>query len=208
MAKVRRWRTLAEVEREYVLDTLRHCTGNRTRAARLLGISTRGLRLKIRQYGAAGFPIPEPGDTARAGETRTSSPKDDGDPPAPLGCPESAGSDRHAARPQRGGAETEIHPARSKTAFPRAAAPDGTLLTLSNLPRPDTRRWVPSRKAFVVSAVKGGLLSLEEACRRYALTREELATWESQVERHGLAGLRTGKVQLYRRAQAKTVIGS
>src|SRR4051812_15612304 len=81
---------------------------------------------------------------------------------------------------------------------PRAIAPDGNLLTATNLPSPDTRRWVPSRKAIVVAAVRAGILSIEEACGRYRLTKEELAMWQLQVERHGLAGLRTGKGQLYR----------
>ncbi len=55
-----------------------------------------------------------------------------------------------------------------------------------------------SRKATVVCAVRGGLLSLEEACRRYTLTVEEFLSWQSSVERHGLAGLRTTRVQQYR----------
>jgi hypothetical protein len=52
--------TVEEVEREHILLTLHHCRGNRTRAAKALGISLRGLRLKIRCYKAAGFHVPEP----------------------------------------------------------------------------------------------------------------------------------------------------
>jgi len=48
-------------------------------------------------------------------------------------------------------------------------APDGTLLTMTNLPGPETKRWVPSRKAIVVAAVRVGMLSVEEACARYRL---------------------------------------
>ena len=44
-------RTVAEVERDLILATLKHCFGNRTRAANLLGISIRTLRNKIREYG-------------------------------------------------------------------------------------------------------------------------------------------------------------
>jgi hypothetical protein len=60
----------------------------------------------------------------------------------------------------------------------------------AKLPSPDVRRWVPRRKAEVVLAVKHGLLTADEACRRYNLTREELASWESAYRRSGVAGLR------------------
>ena len=48
--------------------------------------------------------------------------------------------------------------------------PTGAPLTLSDLPPPETQRWVIRRKAEVVAAVRGGLLSLDEACDRYNLT--------------------------------------
>jgi len=54
------WRTLGEVEREHILLTLRKCMGNRTRAAKALDISLRGLRLKVRSYKASGFNVPGP----------------------------------------------------------------------------------------------------------------------------------------------------
>lgn len=54
-------RTLADVERHLILDTLAHCLGNRTHAARLLGISIRTLRNKINAYMEAGIAVPEPG---------------------------------------------------------------------------------------------------------------------------------------------------
>ena len=44
--------------------------------------------------------------------------------------------------------------------------PDGSPLTMADLPPPNTKRWVIRRKAEVVAAVRGGLLSLDEACRR------------------------------------------
>jgi hypothetical protein len=52
------WATLAEVTRAHVLDTLVHCDGNRTRAAKLLGISVRGLRDKLREYADSGITGP------------------------------------------------------------------------------------------------------------------------------------------------------
>jgi DNA-binding NtrC family response regulator len=51
--------TVGEVERELVLQTLGRCDGNRTRAARVLGVSVRTLRNKIRQYSADGIEVPE-----------------------------------------------------------------------------------------------------------------------------------------------------
>ena len=50
--------TVSEIERELVLQTLAHCGGNRTHAARVLGVSVRTLRNKIRQYIADGADIP------------------------------------------------------------------------------------------------------------------------------------------------------
>ena len=48
------------------------------------------------------------------------------------------------------------------------------------------------------AAVRGGLLSLEEACTRYTLTVEEFLAWQYSIDRHGLAGLRTTRIQQYR----------
>jgi DNA-binding NtrC family response regulator len=50
--------TVGEIERELVLQTLAHCHGNRTHAARVLGVSVRTLRNKIRQYSAEGIDVP------------------------------------------------------------------------------------------------------------------------------------------------------
>ncbi|MBB6306794.1 MULTISPECIES: CtrA inhibitor SciP [Xanthobacter] len=76
--------------------------------------------------------------------------------------------------------------------------PDGGPLTIADLPPPDTRRWVIRRKAEVVAAVRGGLLSLEEACKRYTLTVDEFLSWQASIDRHGLPGLRTTRIQHYR----------
>jgi len=53
-------RTVAEVERDLILETLKHCLGNRTHAANILGISIRTLRNKLNEYAADGAPIPPP----------------------------------------------------------------------------------------------------------------------------------------------------
>jgi two-component system, response regulator FlrC len=54
-------RTVAEVERDLILETLKHCLGNRTHAANVLGISIRTLRNKLNEYAAEGMPVPPPG---------------------------------------------------------------------------------------------------------------------------------------------------
>ncbi|MBN9039619.1 MAG: DUF1153 domain-containing protein [Rhizobiales bacterium] len=76
--------------------------------------------------------------------------------------------------------------------------PDGSPLTIADLPPTNTRRWVIRRKAEVVAAVRGGLLSLDEACTRYRLTVEEFLSWQASIDDHGLAGLRTTRIQQYR----------
>ena len=80
----------------------------------------------------------------------------------------------------------------------RVLAPDGSVLTLADLPPLDAQRWVASRKAIVVAAVRGGLLSMSDACARYRLTTEEFLSWQTQVDRNGLKGLRATRVQEYR----------
>ncbi|MGD9767627.1 MAG: sigma-54-dependent transcriptional regulator [Pseudolabrys sp.] len=56
-------RTVAEVERDLILETLKHCLGNRTHASNILGISIRTLRNKLNEYAADGAPIPPPNGT-------------------------------------------------------------------------------------------------------------------------------------------------
>ena len=76
--------------------------------------------------------------------------------------------------------------------------PLGSPLTIADLPPPGTKRWVPRRKAEVVAAVRGGLLSLQEACSRYSLTVDEFRSWQESNDQHGLRGLRTTRIQRYR----------
>lgn len=67
-----------------------------------------------------------------------------------------------------------------------------------DLPPAETKRWVIRRKAEVVLAVRGGLLSLEEACRRYTLSIEEFLSWQRAIDAHGVPGLRVTRTQIYR----------
>lgn len=61
---------------------------------------------------------------------------------------------------------------------PRAVnLPDGSIMTRADLPPVETRRWVASRKAAVVKAVRFGLLSEKQALDRYGLSSEELSEW-------------------------------
>jgi len=76
--------------------------------------------------------------------------------------------------------------------------PLGEPLTRQDLPPRDTSRWIARRKAEVVSAVNGGMLSIREACERYDLTLEEFASWQRAVDRSGMQGLRVTRIQHYR----------
>lgn len=74
----------------------------------------------------------------------------------------------------------------------------GDHLTLETLPSPNTVRWTPWCKAEVVAAVRGGLLSFDEACARYSIEMEELIGWQRSFDRSGVAGLRVTRMQRYR----------
>jgi hypothetical protein len=74
----------------------------------------------------------------------------------------------------------------------------GLAPTMATLPPPNTKRWVIRRKAAVVSAVRAGVLSLEEACQRYHLSVEEFLSWQRLIDRHGMRGLRATRLQDYR----------
>jgi len=76
--------------------------------------------------------------------------------------------------------------------------PLGEPLTLDDLPSPDTKRWVMRRKAEVVAAVNGGLLTIDEVLERYSLTLEEFASWQRAMDRSGMKGLRVTRIQKYR----------
>jgi len=73
-----------------------------------------------------------------------------------------------------------------------------------SLPPPGAMRWWPHRKAAVVAAVRGGVLSLNEAQERYALSIEEYLTWQHGIDLFGLAGLRVDGPQQRRRGKTST----
>ena len=82
---------------------------------------------------------------------------------------------------------------------PRAVTlPDGTVLTRSDLPDPEVVRWVASRKAVVVKAVRHGLVPRAEMLDRYGISGEELDSWMEAVERHGEVALKATAVRRYR----------
>ncbi len=79
--------------------------------------------------------------------------------------------------------------------------PAGQPLNVDNLPPRDTVRWVIRRKAEVVTAVRNGLISMDDACERYRLSVEEFLNWEKLVSAHGMRGLRITRTQVYRQFQ-------
>ena len=82
----------------------------------------------------------------------------------------------------------------------RVVAPHGSPMSISDLPPPDTKRWVIRRKAEVVAGVRAGLITIEEACERYRLSVEEFLSWQRLIDKHGLRGLRTTRLQQYRKS--------
>ena len=78
--------------------------------------------------------------------------------------------------------------------------PESVLVTgpMDNLPSPNTKRWVVRRKAAVLAAVRNGDITVEEACRRYGLSEEELQTWQRGFDADGLRGLRATRVPAHR----------
>jgi len=61
---------------------------------------------------------------------------------------------------------------------------------------------VVRHKAVVVAAVRNGTLSLQEACQRYNLSVEEFLAWQRSIDRYGVPGLRTTRLQIYRDTDA------
>ncbi len=84
--------------------------------------------------------------------------------------------------------------------------PTGKPLTVDNLPPADTKRWVISRKAEVVAAVRNGLIGLDEACERYRLSAEEFLNWQQLIESHGMRGLKVTRLQEYRQSEHEDVV--
>jgi hypothetical protein len=57
---------------------------------------------------------------------------------------------------------------------------------------------VARRKAAVVAAVRQGVITREEACRRYELSEEQLSSWQRSFEAYGVNGLRVTQLRQYR----------
>jgi len=96
---------------------------------------------------------------------------------------------------------TESKPARDG-ALDKVLGPTGMPMTARDLPPPGIKRWVIRRKAEVVAGVKGGLISLDDACRRYNLSIDEFRSWQRLFDNHGMRGLRATKISKYRRSSA------
>lgn len=86
-----------------------------------------------------------------------------------------------------------------KVEGPRAVTmANGAVLTQADLPPNDTMRWVASRKAAVVKGVVYGLLTQDEALKRYDISKEEFQEWLAAVSTHGEKALKATSVQKYR----------
>jgi hypothetical protein len=73
---------------------------------------------------------------------------------------------------------------------------------MPELPRP-RQRWTVRRKAAVIEAVRGGWLRIEDACRVYRLSVDEFLAWERDIDRFGIHGLRSTRLQIYRDTEAR-----
>ena len=76
--------------------------------------------------------------------------------------------------------------------------PLGEPMTRADLPPPNTTRWVMRRKAQIVSAVHGGLITEKEVHKIYGISADELVAWQLLVEKCGMLGLRATKTQYYK----------
>ena len=85
----------------------------------------------------------------------------------------------------------EYHNARPASVI----GPLGDILTLESLPPRDTTRWVARRKAEIVAAVDGGLLTIDEVLMRYRLSLEEFISWRRALDQAGISGLKVSSAQ-------------
>ncbi len=86
-----------------------------------------------------------------------------------------------------------------KVEGPRAVTlPDGSVLSLADLPPETTKRWVASRKAAVVRGVLYGLIPQSEALKRYGLSEEEFQSWVAAIAQHGEEALKATALKKYR----------
>jgi len=73
----------------------------------------------------------------------------------------------------------------------------GEQITKDMLPPATQLRWVSRRKAQVVCAIRGGLISRQEARDLYGISDDELFSWEKLLDEHGPAGLNATSIQRY-----------
>ena len=66
------------------------------------------------------------------------------------------------------------------------------------------QRWTVRRKAAVIEAIRSGWLRIEDACRLYRLSVDEFLAWERDIDRFGMHGLRSTRLQIYRDTEART----
>lgn len=78
-----------------------------------------------------------------------------------------------------------------------AHEPVDLLDLVPELPK-QSERWTTSRKATVVQAVRGGWVPIEEVCAVYNISVDEFIAWERHIDRYGVPGLRTTRLQIYR----------
>jgi Protein of unknown function (DUF1153) len=73
----------------------------------------------------------------------------------------------------------------------------------AGLPPPDVIRWTIRRKAAILRAVAEGVISREEACRRYRISAEEFGYWQLAFQTHGLTGLRVTRIRELRNSGSR-----
>ena len=75
--------------------------------------------------------------------------------------------------------------------------PDNWIASVPELPELG-QRWTVRRKAALIKAVRGGWVPIEEVCAMYAISVDEFLEWERAIDRYGVPGLRTTRIQIYR----------
>ncbi|HVX90938.1 MAG TPA: DUF1153 domain-containing protein [Candidatus Paceibacterota bacterium] len=79
--------------------------------------------------------------------------------------------------------------------LPTARDLNGNVITVADLPKPNTRRWTANRKAIVISAVRNGVITLEQVLARYSMTEREFRIWEQGFKSDGATGLKVTHYQ-------------
>ena len=81
--------------------------------------------------------------------------------------------------------------------LPRSTQNEDWLESVPDLPRP-RQRWTVRRKAAVIEAVRGGWMRIEAVCEVYNISVDEFLAWERDIDRYGVHGLRSTRLQIYR----------